>query len=236
MATRDDIVTDPYLGDYEVGFEDLLGSDLSSEEDDTCFQPLHQSQARLCPKHGPLMPKVVNTALQRGGTLAPKAKCGRAVRGDGQPMSSRPTTLRPKSGGTPTGPTTTEPMPKSMPAAKSRSRIPGSLRDWGIPQYSAQSRSNFCWEFRNDPSRLRRRVTNAILAHPGYTNYQFNRLLYNEFGARVAELNSLFDCRGIGQLTDRIFNYDQNCQDLREIVSEFDQRMERCRRQPQNRN
>ena len=127
-------------------------------------------------------------------------------------------------------------MPEQTPVAKSRSRIPGSLRDWGIPQRSAQSRSDFCWEFRNDPSRLRRRVTDVILSHPGYTNYQFYRLLYNEFGARVAELNSLFGCRGIGQLTDRIFNYDQNCQDLGEIVSEFDRRMERYRRQPRDRN
>ena len=63
-----------------------------------------------------------------------------------------------------------------------------------------------------------------------------NRFSYNEFGAHVAELNSLFGCRGIGQLTDRIFTDDQNSRDLREIISSFDGRMERYYRQQRDHN
>ena len=104
-----------------------------------------------------------------------------------------------------------------------RNKVPFCIRDWGISQYDARDRNAARWAFRDDPETLRRQIAETILAHPGYTNCQFNRLLNNAYGARIAELNELFGRRGMSQLTDIIFNYDRNCQDLMDIANRINQ-------------
>ena len=246
MAMNEQVGSDPYLSDYETGFDDLLGSDLSVAGEE-CIEPVlpQQPTARLHSKYGGQRPPSstntdVGRAARRGSQPAPKARSRYATEGVLHLPLPQYFTLQPKSGrraAKPAAPTNaSSPIVTPTPKAKSRNRIPGSIRGWGIPQYSPQDRSEFCWEFRNDPDRLRSRITSAIMAHPGYTTYQMNRFLYNEFGARVAELNSLFGCRGIGQLIDHIFTDDQNSRDLREIISSFDDRMERYYRQQRDHN
>ena len=112
-------------------------------------------------------------------------------------------------------------MPKALAKATSRapklprSRVPWEIRYWGPLGYYPADRGAFCAEYRSDPDALRRKIEQTAKAHPGYTNKQFNRLLYDTYGARVRELNLLLDCNGMTQLINSIFSYDEPSEELK---------------------
>ena len=225
---------DPYLSDYGEGFDDLLSVGEPAED--------QRPALIIASKFGGPKPPAPIISSKFGGakmpahlaiSAAPKTPAPQPKRGGGPPPSVRQS----KSGGHQSSserrpsvslvkaapmfpddeirrPRTLAPQIQVKAKARRRSRIPWSIRDWGIPQYDARDRSEYCWAYRHDQKALRRRIAETVLMYPRCTNYQFNRLLYNKYGARTSELNILFECRGIAQLTDLIFTYD-----LEEVVS-----------------
>ena len=62
----------------------------------------------------------------------------------------------------------------------------------------------------------------TIKEHPGYTTKQFNRLLFDTYGARVRELDLLFGCRGLSQLIDGVSSHDESCEELKDLLRVID--------------
>ena len=113
---------------------------------------------------------------------------------------------------------------KAVPRApkRPRSRVPWELKDWGTPGYDPIDRSLFCTEYRRDPDGLRCKIVKTIKEHPGYTTKQFNRLLFDTYGARVRELGLLFGCKGLRQLLDGVFCHSEVCEELKELLKTID--------------
>ena len=72
-----------------------------------------------------------------------------------------------------------------------------SLKDLGPPKYTPEDRSRFCRTYREDPESLKNLIAYGILLNPSLGSKELNRLLYNAFGARTAEVCRLFNCNGL---------------------------------------
>ena len=193
MDSQSERGEDPYLSDYETGYEDLLVGNNSPTRQPEELQPL-----RTEPKHG-RMPKVAGLRSKYGGPPTPKAP---------NVVAQAKATFR---------------APKVPPKVRknsgtARTRISRNMRDWGVPGYDPEDRSAYCEEYKRGPDSLRRRITQTIEDNPGLTTEQFNRLLFDTYGAQVRELNILFGCKGLAQVIEKAFNHDYCWQELTDIL------------------
>ena len=223
-------VNDPYMSEYSSGFDDILHRSEDSPQVQLDDEEEHQQAGGppTVPKGGRLP-----AASPKYGSHPPtEPKCGRLPaappkygRNSG-PRQRSPEAIS-KHGGYPI-PQQRVPMvkaaAKAVPRApkRPRSRVPWELKDWGTPGYDPIDRSLFCTEYRRDPDGLRRKIVKTIKEHPGYTTKQFNRLLFDTYGARMRELALLFGCSGSRQLLDGVFCHSEACEELKELLKTID--------------
>ena len=139
----------------------------------------------------PVMRGLVPRAPQPSGVILP-----RDPREWGQPSTGAPYALCAKA-------STGANPPNVVAPAPNREARP-TLAGWGKPHYDFEQRADFCCLFNDGPDAVREIVAIEVLRNPSMGSREMNRHLFNLYGARMAELNQLFDTSGMADLIQKV--------------------------------